>query len=301
MLKIGGVIFGCGTMATSSYLNDGEREANPILNSKNWQVWVQRSEAAIIDKGCWEAINPGYRRGALSDVNAKVNSKARAYIIKHIGDEFLADIADIPRAKDCWERLKEVNGTYSSVHVATMLKELALFEKTDSMSIHQYAATIQDYGRKLESGGLQLPATTNAGGNDAYEPSEGVCYVGRKQVTAGLSISTLKSELAVEEARISTTSSSPVKREQDEATANTARKSQSWKGDRNHRGGSHGGAEGGYHRGGRSRGHGSRGGGASRQPSDGENRPLRCYSCGVWDHVSRDCSEAKTHLESKGA
>ena len=82
-----------------------------------------------------------------------MNSKARAYIIKHIGDEFLADIADIPRA-DCWERLKEVNGTYSSVHVATMLKELALFEKTDSMGIHQYAATIQDYGRKLECGGL---------------------------------------------------------------------------------------------------------------------------------------------------
>jgi len=137
LLKIGGVIFGCGTMATSSYLNDGDREANPILNSENWQVWVQRSEAAIIDKGYWEAFNPGYGRRVLSDVNAKVSSKARAEIMKHIGDEFLADIADIPRAKDCWERLKEVNGTNSSVHVATMLKELALFEKTDSMSREQ--------------------------------------------------------------------------------------------------------------------------------------------------------------------
>jgi len=28
------------------------REANPILNSENWQAWVQRSEAAMIDKGC---------------------------------------------------------------------------------------------------------------------------------------------------------------------------------------------------------------------------------------------------------
>ncbi|KAK9737723.1 hypothetical protein QE152_g10508 [Popillia japonica] len=53
--------------------------------------WSVRTKAALIQKQCWEAIDPGYS-APMSENENRVNQKALSFLLLSVSDNYLEDI-----------------------------------------------------------------------------------------------------------------------------------------------------------------------------------------------------------------
>ncbi|KAK9680550.1 hypothetical protein QE152_g39008 [Popillia japonica] len=70
----------------------------PKLEENNYFPWSVKAKAALIQKQCWEAIDPGYS-APMSENENKVNQKALSFLLLSVSDNYLEDIGECEQAK----------------------------------------------------------------------------------------------------------------------------------------------------------------------------------------------------------
>jgi hypothetical protein len=84
------------------------------LNQHNYYVWAIPTHAGLVEKNCWNAVDPGF--DGVEELNAeqaRTNRRALAHIFRHVNDEYLQDIGDCERARAAWLTLEEIHATYN--------------------------------------------------------------------------------------------------------------------------------------------------------------------------------------------
>ncbi|KAL1483377.1 hypothetical protein MTO96_033245 [Rhipicephalus appendiculatus] len=64
----------------------------PKLSSDNYHTWSIRTRAALVQKGCWEAIDPGFSVGAMNEREKAIDIKALTFLFLVVEDNYLDDI-----------------------------------------------------------------------------------------------------------------------------------------------------------------------------------------------------------------
>jgi len=131
------------------------------LQVDNYYVWSRRAKAELIERNCWNAIDPGFG-DAVDEMNAdqqRVNRKAYAFLLKHVADSYVEDIGDTEIAKAAWEILERIHSSFTLVQTVRLLKEMMNQEKTEAQTMHEYMAQIQALNRKIAKGGWNLEFT----------------------------------------------------------------------------------------------------------------------------------------------
>ncbi|KAJ8871283.1 hypothetical protein PR048_027591 [Dryococelus australis] len=122
----------------------------PKLNSDNYFAW-----AALQQKGCWEAIEPGY--GEEEVLTAKQNDSnvnALSFILLIVSDDYLNDIGECTSVKEAWQVLEEIHSRYVLLHQIMFGRELMNLRKTADMSNQEYMSKIQDLNHKVTKSGM---------------------------------------------------------------------------------------------------------------------------------------------------
>ena len=119
----------------------------PKLNGDNYSVWSIRTRSALVQKGCWKAIDPGYGV-KLSDNGRKTNKKTLTFLFLVVEDEYLDDIIDCQRAKETWVSLKDIHTKFGLLHTLQLLKEF--FNDTMNLgeNMNSYLKYQQIYAEK---------------------------------------------------------------------------------------------------------------------------------------------------------
>ncbi|KAJ8895881.1 hypothetical protein PR048_001221 [Dryococelus australis] len=130
-----------------------------LREEENYHSLSIRTEAELVNRNCWKAVEPGFGDAKLTDLNdeqAQVNRKARAYIFSVVRDSILKDIGDIPLAKEIWVVLSNLYNTFTLLHCVITLKEIMNVTDTPELSMSDYFAKIQSLNRKLLRGGIEF-------------------------------------------------------------------------------------------------------------------------------------------------
>jgi len=118
-------------------------------------VWSRRAKAELLERNCWNAIDPGFS-DAVDDMNADqqgVNRKAYAFLLKHGADSYVEDIGNTDITKAAWEILERIHLSFTLVQTVRLLKAMMNHEKTEAQTMHEYMAQIQALNRKIAKGG----------------------------------------------------------------------------------------------------------------------------------------------------
>lgn len=124
----------------------------PKLNGDNYQSWSIRARAVLVQKSCWEAIEPGYDR-QMSENERKKNDEALTLLFLIVEDTFLDDIGDLPTAREAWNSLKEIHTKFGLLHVLQLMTEFFSTAMKQNESIQSYLGRLMDLHRKLSNGG----------------------------------------------------------------------------------------------------------------------------------------------------
>lgn len=132
-------------------------ESIPKLSKNNYYVWSRRARAELVERNCWNAVDPGFDdKVELNETQARLNRKAIAFLLKSVSDAYVEDIGEIHRAKEAWEKLARIHSSYTLPQCLEMLREMVNIVKTEEMSMHDYMAKLQSYNRRIHSGGFGL-------------------------------------------------------------------------------------------------------------------------------------------------
>lgn len=116
----------------------------------NYHSWSIRTKAALISKGIWEAIDPGFG-AVMSDAQRKQNEKALSFLFLLVEDNFLDDIGSHSKAKDAWETLCDMHTKYGLLHILQLLRDFFNINKRRDEKMQMYLGRIMDLHRKLEA------------------------------------------------------------------------------------------------------------------------------------------------------
>ena len=153
-MQLSAIVLNCSEMADKD-------DSIQKLQVHNYYVWSRRAKAELIERNCWNAIDPGFG-DAVDDMNAdqqRVNRKAYAFLLKHVADSYVEDIGDTEIAKAAWEILERIHSSFTLVQTVRLLKEMMNQEKTEAQTMHEYMAQIQALNRKIAKGGWNLEFT----------------------------------------------------------------------------------------------------------------------------------------------
>lgn len=134
----------------------------------NYYPWSKRMEARLIDKNCWNAIDPGFgdavhenpdEAAAIAGLNQeqqRVNRKARGLIFDALHSTTLYDVGEFQLAKRAWDTLREMFGEFGIIHAMMFYKELTRLEKTPEMSMTDYISKMHELVQKVRMGGIPV-------------------------------------------------------------------------------------------------------------------------------------------------
>lgn len=247
----------------------------PKLNGENYHSWAIRARASMVQKKCWEAVDPGYGTN-MTDAERRRNDEALTLMFLIVEDTFLDDIGDCERASQAWTALKEMHTKFGLLHILQLMKDYFNVTMKPGEAIHSYLGRLMDIHRKLSSSGYSFTDREVAlvmliGLPKAYEP----LILNLEKDEENLTTTLVKSKLIIEEKRILR---KDIPEEHTEEKALHTRNSQlfpkkplkKWQPKKS------------FH-------------GSEDDTSQGRNkdRNTRCFSCGEWGHISRNCAEAQ--------
>ena len=256
------------------------------LNQHNYYVWAIRTQAGLVEKNCWNAVDPGFDDvEELNAEQARTNRRALAHIFRHVNDEYLQDIGDCERAREAWKTLEEIHATFTLLHTVMLMKEMVNVEKTENISMQAYMSRIQDTYRKVSKGGItftdkQIAMIFLMG--LPLSKYEGL--IRSMEQEGNLTTRAVKARLLVEEKRVQREND---RKEREEGpTALTSTKSHPFSRNQpNNRG------EKKNHHGGNSKMRGS-GINGNKMINASESK---CFECGKWGHVARNCDNPRCY------
>ena len=106
----------------------------------------------MVQKKCWEAIEPGYAE-TMTENERKKNDEAITLMFLIAEDTFLDDIGDCVRARDAWNALKEMHTKFGLFHVLLLMKDFFNITMKPGESVQLYLARLMEIHRKLSNGG----------------------------------------------------------------------------------------------------------------------------------------------------
>lgn len=172
------------------------------LNSENYHAWSIRTKAALVQKNCWEAVDPGYSGSEMTDEERKHNNKALTFLFLVVEDSHLDDIGTCTTAKEAWEILREIHTKYGLLHVLQLLRDFVNVQKKDDEPMKEYLSRLMDLHRKLTNGGYgftdkEVALVMLMGLPESY----GALILKLEQDEATLTAKEVKARLLVEEKR----------------------------------------------------------------------------------------------------
>lgn len=87
------------------------------LSSDNYHTWSIRVRAALVQKGCWEAIVPGFSNREMNEREKQTDNKALTYLFLIVEDNYLDDIGTCRTAKEAWNTLQEMHSKFGVLHI----------------------------------------------------------------------------------------------------------------------------------------------------------------------------------------
>ncbi|KFM59483.1 Retrovirus-related Pol polyprotein from transposon TNT 1-94, partial [Stegodyphus mimosarum] len=244
------------------------------LNGDNYHTWCIRSRAVLVQKRCWEAVEPGYGI-EMNEAERKKNDEAVTLLFLIVEDTFLDDIGDCIRARDAWNCLKEMHTKFGLLHVLQLMREFFNINMKPNESVQSYLARLMDLHRKLANGGYaftdrEVALVMLLGLPRSYES----LILSLEKDEANLTTTIVKPRLLVEEKRI-IRNQSPAKVYHEEQALHTKgfatnqKKPAFGKPMKKY---------------------------AAKRPNEEETnrgRSTKCFSCGQWGHISKNCEEGK--------
>ncbi|GLV46507.1 hypothetical protein CBL_20832 [Carabus blaptoides fortunei] len=183
-------------MATSS-----EDYRIPKLFTDNYHAWSIRARAALVQKGIWEAIDPGNSK-TLTAADKKVDNKALTLLFLIVDDNYLDDIGGCLSAKEAWQTLEEIHPKHGFLHILQLMRDFFNVKMGKTEQMRDYLGRITELHRKLTSSGYrftdkELALVMLMGLPKGYEP----LILNLEQDQNSQSTKKLKVRLLIEEKR----------------------------------------------------------------------------------------------------
>lgn len=249
------------------------------LDGDNYHAWAIRARAVMVQKRCWEAIDPGYGPEDMTDAQKKKNDEALTLLFLIVEDTFLDDIGDCIRAKDAWTALKEMHTKFGLLHVLQLMKDFFNITMKPGESIQSYLARLVEIHRKLSNGGYaftdrEVALVMLIGLPKSYES----LILNLEKDEASLTTTIVKSKLLIEEKRISRNLNTTEDHEEralhtknyNQKKFTQTNSTKRWQPKKN-------------------------------EVSSSTKKNTKCFSCGEWGHISRNCSEAQQKTNQSSA
>lgn len=172
------------------------------LTSENYHAWTIRTKAALVQKGCWEAVDPGYAGIEMTNDEKKTNNKALTFLFLVVEDSYLDDIGACTQAREAWEILHEMHTKYGLLHILQLLRDFVNVRMKREEPMKEYLSRLMDLHRKLSNAGYgfsdkEVALVTLMGLPESYEP----LILKFEQDEGTLTTKEVKARLLVEEKR----------------------------------------------------------------------------------------------------
>lgn len=243
----------------------------PKLNGDNFHSWSIRARAMLVQKRCWEAVEPGYGIN-MNDNERKKNDEALTLLFLIVEDTFLDDIGDCPRAREAWNSLKDMHTKFGLLHVLQLMREFFNVKMKLHETVQSYLGRLMDLHRKLSTGGYAFTDREVAlimliGLPRSYES----LIINLEKDEEILTTAMVKSKLLLEEKRIARNENIAADTVEERAlhTKNIPARKTPGKNMKKMA----------YKR--------------EDDETDTHRRKTKCFSCGEWGHISKTCNEAR--------
>lgn len=173
----------------------------PKLAADNYHTWCIRARAALVQKGCWDAIEPGYSE-EMTDKEKKVDNKALTFLFLVVEDNYLDDIGKSKTAREAWMTLQEMHSKFGLLHILQLMRDFFNVKMKKEESMQSYLGRLMELHRKLSSAGhaftdREVALVMLMGLPAAYEP----LILNLEQDEEQLSTKVVKTRLLIEEKR----------------------------------------------------------------------------------------------------
>lgn len=174
----------------------------PKLSSDNYHTWSIRARAALVQKGCWEAIDPGYSQGDMTEKEKQIDNKALTFLFLVVEDNYLDDIGASRNAKEAWTTLEEMHSKFGLLHILQLMRDFFNVKMKIDESMRDYLGRLMGLHRKLSSAGYaftdrEVALVMLMGLPTTYEP----LILNLEQDEDQLTTKTVKTRLLIEEKR----------------------------------------------------------------------------------------------------
>ncbi|KAH7948435.1 hypothetical protein HPB52_022699 [Rhipicephalus sanguineus] len=174
----------------------------PKLSSDNYHTWSIRTRAALVQKGCWEAIDPGFSVGAVKEREKAIDNKAPTFLFLVVEDNYLDDIGTCTTARDAWNTLQDMHTNFGLLHILQLMRDFFNVKMKRDESMQDYLGRLIDLHGKLSSAGYaftdrEVALVMLIGLPETYEQ----LILNLEQDEETLTTRTVKTRLLIEEKR----------------------------------------------------------------------------------------------------
>lgn len=267
----------------------------PKLNGDNYHSWAIRARACMVQKRCWEAIEPGFGVN-MADAERRKNDEALTLMFLIVEDTFLDDIGDCVRAVEAWDALKKMHTKFGLLHILQLMKDFFNVTMKPGEAVQSYLGRLMDIHRKLSTSGYSFTDREVAlvmliGLPKAYEP----LILNLEKDEENMTTTLVKSSLIIEEKRIHRKDTSQEFSEEKALhTKNFQPKKplKKWQKIKSFQGAEDDGSQG------RNKEWHPKKNYQGAEDEGFQRRNTRCFSCGEWGHISKNCVEAQQRVQN---
>ncbi|KAL1484404.1 hypothetical protein MTO96_032610 [Rhipicephalus appendiculatus] len=174
----------------------------PKLSSDNYHTWSIGTRAALVQKGCWEAIDPGFSVGTINEREKAIDNKALTFLFLVVEDNYLDDIGTCRTARDAWNTLQDMHSKFGLLHILQLMRDFFNVKMKRDESMQDYLGRLMDLHRKLSNAGYafidrEVALVMLMGLPETYEQ----LILKLEQDEETLTTRTVKTRLVIEEKR----------------------------------------------------------------------------------------------------